>query len=68
MGKGGGGAGQVLFKTGHSISAGSYTFYIGNGGAGSNGGGGGGGGSGLSSGTAGAGGSGTISYQFVRIT
>ena len=34
MGKGGGGAGQVLFKTGHSISAGSYTFYIGNGGAG----------------------------------
>ena len=34
MGKGGGGAGQVLFKTGHSISAGSYTFYIGDGGAG----------------------------------
>ena len=34
MGKGGGGAGQVLYKTGHSISAGSYTFVIGNGGAG----------------------------------
>jgi len=34
MGKGGGGAGQVLFKTGHSISAGSYTFYVADGGAG----------------------------------
>ena len=33
-GSGGGGAGQVLYKTGHSISSGSYTFVIGNGGAG----------------------------------
>jgi len=34
MGKGGGGAGQALYKTSHSISAGSYTFYIADGGAG----------------------------------
>jgi len=34
MAKGGGGAGQVLFKTGHSLTAGSFTLYVGNGGAG----------------------------------
>jgi len=33
-GSGGGGAGQVLFRTGYSISSGNYTFNIGVGGAG----------------------------------
>ena len=33
-GAGGGGAGQVLFKTGHSLTAGSYTLRVGDGGDG----------------------------------
>ena len=33
-GAGGGGAGQVLFKTGHSLTAGTYTLRIGDGGDG----------------------------------